>query len=67
MASAIVVGEGKLAAVMTKMLCSCGTPVALYGAEKSTRETVKSMLQEHIEESFPLQFIDDLRVSCCCA
>ncbi|RCN36738.1 hypothetical protein ANCCAN_17373 [Ancylostoma caninum] len=61
MASAIVVGEGKLAAVMTKMLCSCGTPVALYGAEKLTRETVKSMLQEHIEESFPLQFIDDLR------
>ncbi|VDM66227.1 unnamed protein product [Strongylus vulgaris] len=61
MASAIVVGEGKLAAVITKLLCSNGTPVALFGAKKSTRDTIESMLQEHVEKSYPLLFIDDLR------
>ncbi|WKX94364.1 hypothetical protein Q1695_011543 [Nippostrongylus brasiliensis] len=61
MASAVVVGEGKLAAFITKLLCSCGTPVALYGAGKPIRESIESMLQKHVEETFPLQFVDDLR------
>ncbi|CAJ0607058.1 unnamed protein product [Cylicocyclus nassatus] len=61
MASAIVIGEGKLAAVLTKILCSHGTPVALFGATKSTKESIESMLQDHVEKSFPLQFVDDLK------
>ncbi|KAK6051953.1 hypothetical protein COOONC_10542 [Cooperia oncophora] len=61
MASAIVVGEGKLAAFVTKLLCSSGTPVALYGSSKPMRQSIETMLQQHVEEKFPLQFIDDLR------
>ncbi|KAK6737382.1 hypothetical protein RB195_019842 [Necator americanus] len=61
MTSAIVVGEGKLAAIITKLLCSYGTPVALYGAGKKTKDSIQSMLKEHVEDSYPLQFVDDLK------
>ncbi|KAK6019526.1 hypothetical protein OSTOST_14836 [Ostertagia ostertagi] len=43
------------------LVCSSGTPVALYGAGKPIRESIESMLQQHVEEIFPLQFVDDLR------
>ncbi|XGW07705.1 hypothetical protein V3C99_010677 [Haemonchus contortus] len=61
MASAIVVGEGRLAAFVTKLLCSNGTPVALYGTGEPMRQSIEALAQEHVEKVFPLQFFDDLR------
>ncbi|KAJ1372280.1 hypothetical protein KIN20_034389 [Parelaphostrongylus tenuis] len=61
MASAVVVGQGKLAAKITNILCTSGIPVAFYGMDKPFRESVEQMLHTHTETTIPLQFVDDLR------
>uniref|UniRef100_A0A1I7XBF1 Shikimate_DH domain-containing protein n=1 Tax=Heterorhabditis bacteriophora TaxID=37862 RepID=A0A1I7XBF1_HETBA len=62
MLSAVVIGHGKLAEVMAKMLCSSGTPVAVLGGKQKTQQNIEAMLQAEVEEAIPFQFIDDLRV-----
>uniref|UniRef100_A0A0K0DKE2 Alcohol dehydrogenase n=1 Tax=Angiostrongylus cantonensis TaxID=6313 RepID=A0A0K0DKE2_ANGCA len=61
MASAVVVGQGKLAAKITNILCTSSIPVAFYGMDKPFRKLVEEMVRAHTEMTIPLQFVDDLR------
>ncbi|VDP04338.1 unnamed protein product [Heligmosomoides polygyrus] len=42
-------------------VCSSGTPVALYGGGRTVRDSIEAQLQKHVEETYPLQFVDDLK------
>ncbi|KAF8363348.1 hypothetical protein PRIPAC_90271 [Pristionchus pacificus] len=61
MAVAVVVGAGRAAESITKLLLNSGSKVALVGSKPTTQSNLISALKEEAEEAVPFMFVDDLK------
>ncbi|GMT14216.1 hypothetical protein PFISCL1PPCAC_5513 [Pristionchus fissidentatus] len=61
MAVAVVVGAGRAAESITKLLLNSGSKVALVGSKPTTQSNLITALKEEAEEAVPFMFVDDLK------